>query len=58
MKYRELMRICSACFSGKLGHKDEALDFLERISARGWGKRGWIEHDPDYDTVRDEPRSQ
>ena len=48
--------ICAACLSAKLGHKDESLDFLERVFARGWGKRGWIEHDPDYDILRDEPR--
>lgn len=48
--------ICAACLSAKLGHKDEALDFLERVCARGWGKRGWIEHDPDYDLLRNHPR--
>ena len=31
-------------------------DFLERVFARGWGKRDWIEHDPDYDILRDDPR--
>ena len=50
--------ICAACLSAKLGHKEEALDFLERVFARGWGKRGWIEHDPDYDSLRGEPRFQ
>jgi adenylate cyclase len=50
--------ICAACLSAKLGHKEEALDFLERVLARGWGKRGWIEHDPDYDNLRNEPRFQ
>ncbi len=48
--------INAACLSAKLGHKEEALDCLERVFARGWGKRGWIEHDPDYDILRDEPR--
>ncbi len=48
--------INAACLSAKLGLKEEALDYLERVFARGWGKRGWIEHDPDYDIVRDEPR--
>ena len=48
--------ICAACLSSRLGRKDEALDFLERVLARGWGKRAWIEHDPDYDILRDEPR--
>ena len=28
----------------------------ERSFARGWGKRDWVEHDPDYDILRDDPR--
>jgi adenylate cyclase len=48
--------INAACLSSKLGYKEEALDLLERVFARGWGKRKWIEHDPDYDLLRDEPR--
>ncbi|MFN7993425.1 MAG: winged helix-turn-helix domain-containing protein [Bryobacteraceae bacterium] len=47
---------CAACLNAKLGRKEEALDLLERIFARGWGKRGWIENDPDYDILRSEPR--
>ena len=27
-----------------------------RVLGRGWGKRDWIEHDPDYDILRDDPR--
>jgi adenylate cyclase len=50
--------INAACLSARAGRKDEALVFLERVSARGWGKRDWIEHDPDYDTLRDDPRFQ
>jgi TolB-like protein/Flp pilus assembly protein TadD len=46
----------AACLHSRLGHKDEALQFLERVFARGWGKRDWVEHDPDYDTLRDDPR--
>jgi hypothetical protein len=26
------------------------------VFARGWGKRDWIEHDPDYASLRDDPR--
>jgi hypothetical protein len=26
------------------------------VFARGWGKRDWIEHDPDYDSLRDDRR--
>ena len=46
----------AACLASKAGHKEDALDYLERAFARGWGKRDWIEHDPDYDILRDDPR--
>lgn len=29
---------------------------LGHVFARGWGKRDWVEHDPDYDSLRDDPR--
>lgn len=45
-----------ACLRAKLGQKEEALELLERVFARGWGKRDWIEQDPDYDIMRDDPR--
>jgi hypothetical protein len=31
---------------------------LEKMFARGWGKRDWIEHDSHYDSLRDDPRFQ
>ena len=45
-----------ACFYAKAGQKEEALELLERVFAQGWGKRDWVEHDPDYDILRDDPR--
>ena len=48
--------IKAACLHAKAGQKDEALELLERLFARGWGKRDWVEHDPDYDILRDDPR--
>ena len=36
--------------------KSATLDLLERVFAKGWGKRDWIEHDPDYDSLRGDPR--
>jgi adenylate cyclase len=45
-----------ACLHAKLGQTEEALALLERVFARGWGKRDWVEHDPDYDILRDDPR--
>lgn len=46
----------ATCLYAKLGMKDEALTLLERACGRGWGKLDWIEHDPDYDGLRDDPR--
>ena len=46
----------AACLRSKLGLKEEMLELLARVFGRGWGKRDWIEHDPDYDIVRDDPR--
>jgi adenylate cyclase len=46
----------AACLHMKLREKEEALELVERVFARGWGKRDWIEHDPDYDILRDDPR--
>jgi adenylate cyclase len=46
----------SACLCAKAGLKEQALELLERVFARGWGKRDWVEHDPDYNTLRDDPR--
>jgi hypothetical protein len=48
--------ISAACLHFKRGLKEEGLDLLERVFARGWGKRDWAAHDPDYDIVRDHPR--
>src|SRR5215510_11522527 len=46
----------AACLHAKLGQKEDALELLERVFARGWGKRDWVENDPDYDILRDDPR--
>jgi TolB-like protein/tetratricopeptide (TPR) repeat protein len=48
--------LLAACLHAKAGHKDAALDYLERVFARGWGKRDWVDHDPDYDILRDDVR--
>jgi adenylate cyclase len=48
--------ITAACLHSRAGQKEQAIEVLERVFARGWGKRDWIEHDPDYDILRDDPR--
>ena len=48
--------ISAGCLHAKAGHKEEALDLFARLFERGWGKRDWVEHDPDYDILRDDPR--
>ena len=48
--------INGACLRARQGLNDEALDLLERVLNKGWGKKDWIEKDPDYDSLRAEPR--
>jgi len=48
--------INSALVHTHLGRKQEALDRLERMFNKGWGKKDWVENDPDYDPLREEPR--
>jgi adenylate cyclase len=48
--------VLAACFHARLGLKDEAFGYLERVCDLGWGKRDWVEHEPDYDNLRDDPR--
>jgi TolB-like protein/Flp pilus assembly protein TadD len=50
--------INGACLHACLGHKERALDLLEKAFEHHGGQRDWIEHDTDYDSLRDEPRFQ
>jgi len=47
-----------ACVHARVGQRDEALKLLDRVFARGCGKRDWIVNDPDYASLRNEPRFQ
>jgi TolB-like protein/Tfp pilus assembly protein PilF len=40
----------------RAGRIEEALDLLERMFNKGWGKKDWVEHDSEYDCLRQEPR--
>ncbi len=48
--------INAACVRIRAGQKEQALALLERVFAEGRGKRDWIQHDPDYDCLRGDPR--
>jgi non-specific serine/threonine protein kinase len=46
----------AACCFFRLGDKEEGFASLEKTFGQGVGKRDWVEHDPDFDSVRDDPR--
>ena len=46
----------AACTYAMMGRAPEALDALEKAVGNGWGDRSWIEHDPDLELLRGEPR--
>jgi adenylate cyclase len=48
--------INSACLHARSGSKERAMELLERVFNKGWGKKDWVENDPDYDSLRAEPR--
>ena len=48
--------INAACFFASDGYKEKALSILEKAFSKGYGNTKWISHDPDFDSIRDEPR--
>jgi adenylate cyclase len=46
----------AACMKARAGSSEEALEMLQHAFSRGWGKRDWVDRDPDYDSLRDDPR--
>ncbi|HEU4791549.1 MAG TPA: adenylate/guanylate cyclase domain-containing protein [Flavobacterium sp.] len=46
------------CLFAKDGDKERAMNLLEIASEKGYGKKDWIQYDPDYDSIREEPRFQ
>ena len=40
------------------GEKNRALENLERAVQLGFAQREWVDNDPDWDAVRDDPRFQ
>ena len=49
-----MLELTIAVAKGRL--QDEALALLQEVFGRGWGHKSWIENDPDYDSLRDDPR--
>lgn len=47
-----------ACFYAISGERERALDALERTIEGGFGFADWIDNDPDFDDLRDDPRFQ
>ena len=45
-----------ACAYAVMGERDRALAMLEQAVRFGRGNLGWIEHDPDFDSLRGDPR--
>lgn len=46
----------ASCAIALAGHHGEALDLLERRISMGGLYRKWIDNDPDFDALRDNPR--
>ncbi len=48
----------AACVFARAGRSERALEALEACLHRGWGNPEWIAQDPDFDSVREDPRFQ
>jgi TolB-like protein/Flp pilus assembly protein TadD len=48
----------AACTYALLGRTDEAIGFIERAVDKGFGHKEWIDHDPDLNALRENPRFQ
>jgi tetratricopeptide (TPR) repeat protein len=46
----------AACVYARAGDPQRALALLDSAVGAGWGNREWIEHDPDLDSIRADPR--
>ena len=46
----------AACVFARAGRRERALEALEACLRGGWGNPEWIAQDPDFDSVRGDPR--
>jgi len=44
------------CHQAVMGHTEKALELLERAIARGFAHSDWLRNDPDWTSLRGEPR--
>jgi serine/threonine protein kinase/tetratricopeptide (TPR) repeat protein len=51
-----LYNVC--CTYTRIGRYDDAIACLERAVDKGFGHREWIDHDPDLEPIRNNPRYQ
>ncbi|MCM2312070.1 MAG: hypothetical protein NDI84_11765, partial [Steroidobacteraceae bacterium] len=47
-----------ACLYARLGETDRALDTIGRAIGGGYENFRWMQHDPDLDSLRGDPRFQ
>ena len=47
-----------ACLLALEGERDRAIELLQRAFQVGFARRDWIEHDPDLESLRGDPRFQ
>jgi TolB-like protein/Tfp pilus assembly protein PilF len=45
-----------ACLHSRLGRVDEAIHYFKKSLSTGFAHKEWIEHDSDFDPIRDDPR--
>ena len=48
--------INAACLFALDGNKEKSLSILEHAFRKGVGNLKWISHDPDFDSLKNEPR--
>jgi adenylate cyclase len=51
-----MMLYNGACLYALLGETGRALDTMERAVGMGYENFRWMQHDPDLDSLRNEPR--
>lgn len=46
----------AACIYARTGEHDRSLELLQACVDAGWGNSDWVHHDPDLDSIREDPR--